>query len=421
MALVDPRHAELIKSLRQEAADARGGFRTLTTQAIAFSVAAVSAILIAGEKAPESAFATIAVFFVINAVQRTGIHKFSTANRLNGYQLHMERLVGGPDIGLAELGWEEACRAWRIVQATIFKAVYVTPQGLLSWPLFSDLCPLFYRHQKHFRKPIRNFFHDCHAKRRQSYTSWSRCISEFLERIRNLMIWFMDFLETRLPGMGIRTGETPQADDTDLSRKSKAGGFKEDLPNFWWMQSLRAQHEEAFYHAGSYLERLFATLGMLQFFSLLPLAVLFAKRWHEPHELGRAGWLALICLPVFLLIWVGNWFSLRRRRILLEDEMLSIHSCAIMWKVVALAHYLAWGPDTESENRQKYTENLAIAARNLASDALTLRRLIDDKVNFAKVAGRKKSDQNGAVIQARDAGIASFGLGLSIPERAAGS
>lgn len=344
--------AKLIECLREEATDARQCFRTFSVQAIAFAVAAVAGILVATSKVPVSAFGAVGVFIVVVAVQRISIHKMSTANRIYGYQLHLERLGIGPqnatpDSSLAWLGWEEACRAWRIVQATVFDAVYVTPRGWVAQlPPICDLLPRLFSHRPALESGLKEYRTKV-ARLREIEATIRKSVSAPEERRR-------------------LTAEASRV----YAQASEMGS------RYWWLQGERARLEGGKYHAGSYLARMLAILGAIELFSMLPIAALFLHPADDAVGTGARA-IAAVVLLVQSVIWLLNWLSLRRRRQMLEDELLSIHSCAIMWKAVALAHRKAWGAGTDPDERRRYTERLSRVACWYARDPTRIRRLTD--------------------------------------------
>ncbi|MBI4718560.1 MAG: hypothetical protein HY763_12195 [Planctomycetes bacterium] len=360
--ITPPELTPLVESLRREAADARMCLRTLLAQVIAFAVAAISATLIAGERAPDAAFAVVGVLGVVIAVQRIGLHKFSTTNRLWGYQLHLERLRGTPPHPLSLIGWEEACRAWRIVQATVFEAIYTTPRSRLArLPTITDLYPGFFVLRQPFRERLAGY---------DKYRRELRALSLAIDKIHRT-------IDEHPHGEVGDNGSRLQRDCSDLeSRRQHLEGRLIETSCLWWMPGVRAALGGGCYHAGSYLARIFAILGALQLFSLLPLLILFLRQYVE-GPLGMRGWAAGVCTSLGLMVWALNWLSLRRRRKILEEELLSIHSCAIMWKAVALAHSRAWGATVNSERRRSYTERLARIACWYARAPLLIREISD--------------------------------------------
>lgn len=320
--------AELVARIRQEADDARGCFRTMATQALIFVPAGVGTIIVAMRFATDAALASLGLLISVMAIQRVAIHKFSTSNRNHGYQLHLERLAVSDSNGLRHIGWEEMCRAWRIVQATVFRATYTTPQ---RWPFRSftalaDLAWWYYR----------------------------------------LRAWYRGYADDQ------RRGDIQAPPDVEV-----------ELP-CWWLQHHRVENvrskescEPASYHAGSYLQRMFSILEKLQVLCLLPLvlAVTIESGGGSDATLVVTVWWYVLLLASALVLMGLHHDSVSRRRQILEDEMLSIHSCAIMWKAVAMAHQRAWSGT--NEDRRRYTERLTFVACWLARDVRFIRRFID--------------------------------------------
>jgi len=72
-----------------------------------------------------------------------GIHKYSTANRNTGFQIHLARVIDYSESNkiekrlaneLRRIDWEEAMFAWRIVQQSIYTYFYGTTRRLLWIP-----------------------------------------------------------------------------------------------------------------------------------------------------------------------------------------------------------------------------------------------------------------------------------------------
>ena len=61
---------------------------------------------------------------------------------------------------------------------------------------------------------------------------------------------------------------------------------------------------------------------------------------------------------------------MERRRAILEDELLSIHSCAIVWQAVVVCHYSA--VEGRGQGLAHYSERLAEQAQDLARRALAI-------------------------------------------------
>ena len=120
----------MISDLRKEAEAVKKCFTDFSFQALLFA-SAVLGVAIANAEDPLIGLSTGVVPLVMIAVARIGVHKYATANRLHGFELCMERLSRLPQSPAATMtdacpsvGWEEAMAAWRVVQASIFEALY---------------------------------------------------------------------------------------------------------------------------------------------------------------------------------------------------------------------------------------------------------------------------------------------------------
>ena len=124
---------ELIKNLREEANNVKDCFTKFSFQGLAFSGLVLGYIAKEQVHNPFISLAGLLVVIVALTVARIGTYKYATANRHYGFELHLERTKGFPEEKLEGwrekywyVGWEEAMRAWRIVQATIYNKIYIT-------------------------------------------------------------------------------------------------------------------------------------------------------------------------------------------------------------------------------------------------------------------------------------------------------
>lgn len=303
--LLQGRDADLVSELRDEAQSVRSCFRDMATKGATIAIAAMCVLYPLALKNPWFGLTAFGIVWTLISIQRLGIHKFSTANRINGYQLHLERLDSGSPI--KNVGWEEALRAWRIVQATVFESIYTTPKPT------SD-----------------NFIMRCKSK------------------------W-------------------PFSDFSLLFYQKKELKPQNDNEFYWFLQAERAQNAGASYHAGSYMERMFNFLGLLQLFTL-PLTCMMICV--NPELVRFFSGLTATTILYFTIRMNHN--AIKRRREILENEMLSIHSCALMWKAVVIAHLWAWNNKEKIDDKIKgtgkmhYTELLAAIAKCMAENPLSI-------------------------------------------------
>ena len=123
----------LITLLRKEASEVKNCFTNFSFQAIAFAALVLAIVANYIDKLAVVAVGTTAIVTLILAVARIGTYKYGTANRNFGYELHLYRTRYFKSAGadgwkpyMREIGWEEALRAWRIVQVTVFEHLYYT-------------------------------------------------------------------------------------------------------------------------------------------------------------------------------------------------------------------------------------------------------------------------------------------------------
>ncbi len=281
---------QLTERLRTEAEDVKQCFTNFSFKALAFTAAILGVIVHYQKDNPYVALTTIPVAFLLVAVSRIGTHKFATANRNFGYELHLFRTrhisdssSNGWQAFMREIGWEEAMRAWRIVHATIFCHTYVF-----------------------------NFF---------------------LPNILRKEHW----------------------------------GVKER-----WFEPPSLREQGSYYWAGSYLRIMLGLLHTLAVISIIPMYVASHQfRMEGEADLERLFAFLSLCLLLFVVSRVTK--DIVRRRIL-ESGMLSIHSCAISWQAVVVAHYRALQRIVDDKQRgfHNYTKYLSLEAIDLSKHVLSI-------------------------------------------------
>lgn len=278
--------AELVRRLRIEADSLKECFTRFSFQAIAFS--AIVFGLLDKTETPES-YLVVASAFVITmllAVARVGTYKYGNSNLVHGYELHLEQTQNLTDTSdgwksfMRNVGWEEARRAWRIVQPTVFRHLYY----------YNALVPNLLRRE--------------HRKNSTEYR------------------WFE-------PATLIGTANV-----------------------------------DACYHPGGYLRLMVTMLHMLALLATLPIWIVALKDWRSDELEARLLVGVALGLALFVLFRVLQDYPRLR---LLEGGLLSIHSCAVMWQAVVLAHYRALERARSGAGRgyENYSKNLALEADSL--------------------------------------------------------
>ena len=331
----DPNERWLIDQLRKEASDVKSCFTNFSFQALAFSAAAFGVIIGFMDKGVNNiiVLAVIPVILFLMVVCRIGIFKYSSANRHNGYELHLARLnylyktSNSEDEkkaieNLKETRWEEAVKAWRVVQTRIFKTIYKTPDSIwtdsipvLKW-ICNKLWPGLY-----------------------SLTNKAKCIKDSFEKSSKTNCgypWFMPKLLTSFVD-GMKTRQS--------------------------------------YHSGIYLENMMSILLLMQYLLLLPMGIIiYPVIINAEYSLEVPGLWIFIFLMIIIFL---RHFRINRRREMLENELLSIHSCGIVWQAVILAHHIAL---KRMNGLEHYTEELTKIADEICTDIGNIHQWISNNM-----------------------------------------
>ena len=119
-----------MRMLRTEAEAVKDCFTKFSFQTWVIAATAIGLILELQESSSFITYASIPVIVLVMHVHRIGIYKYTTANRLYGYELYISRRkrlqknANGWEYYMARIGWEEASYAWRIIQPTIYSTFY---------------------------------------------------------------------------------------------------------------------------------------------------------------------------------------------------------------------------------------------------------------------------------------------------------
>lgn len=289
-----------IQLIREEAKQVKDCFTQYSFHALAGSVAAIGLIIAYQKDYPHASIACIPVIILLLCVARIGIHKYSTANRNHGFQLYLERIISinnndniEKNYVLRNIGWEEAMRAWRIVQATAYESIY------------------------------------------------------------NVRLLSFKFIKTERE--------------------------KDQYP---WYNPSRLIDKKAKWHPGTYLGNMLGILHVSIFLLMLPLYYYCFTNFKinvNFYSFFCAGLVVVFSFYVAFRIFKTN-FRLK----ILEEGLLSIHSCSIMWHAVAVAHYRTLKKLQGQKNLQNYSKILSELAVDLAEDIVDIHSWIDDDDNVMK-------------------------------------
>lgn len=123
----------LISQLRSEAQEVKDCFTKFSFQSLAITTAAIGIIIKFQQQVEIISLGCFPIIILLLSVAKIGNHKYNTANRNYGYILYLERMrslrthkESNKKLCESYYHWEEAMRAWRIVQTTVFSTVYHT-------------------------------------------------------------------------------------------------------------------------------------------------------------------------------------------------------------------------------------------------------------------------------------------------------
>ncbi len=198
---------KLIDALREDARSLKDCYTTFSFQAIAFASAVLSIIARYQPEYPFFGLASVATIILLITVARIGTYKYASANRQYGYELHMFRTRnlkkftgGGWKPNMREVGWEEAMRAWRVVQPTVFKHLYYTNR------LLPNILRLKHRNRLYqwFNPEKLSAAHASYYA--GSYLSVMNTILHFLSALSSIPLFFMIFQLDELNFLSWRVG-----------------------------------------------------------------------------------------------------------------------------------------------------------------------------------------------------------------------
>jgi len=149
--------------------------------------------------------------------------------------------------------------------------------------------------------------------------------------------------------------ETVYRPGSYLRRVKARRGYDPKKAPLWFCQSSLMKNSDARPYAGGYLARMHAMLLLAALASVMvlfvaavgvflrPLTHLTALRDGLPIGLLN-GFLEIVCSVAFAVsgcILVVRYRAEKARRAIMEDGLLSIHACAIVWQAVVVAHFSA--------------------------------------------------------------------------------
>ena len=367
---------ELIEHLRQESRDVKQCFTTYSYQSLIFSATVLGSVLATMQHYPLVVFSVIPVIIFLMIMCRTGIFKYASANRIYGYELHLERIrfIQGSNLDPSitktlslyrMIGWEEAQRAWRIGQTAIFRKIYKTPDEnkiaiilkKMGLDFLNYFHPGLYRYSKQVKK-LRKKFKECKDEKSINFDCPNEKCGKRAESNMKRCTAYPWFLVNDLSVLDIKNKATKSCFKRVINKIFKIG-----------------PRDQNSYHAGSYLKNILGVLILMQWLLLVPMGIV-SWLWFfpGPEKLDLQHypslWICLSMMAIMLGLILCRKVRTDRRREMLENELLSIHSCCIVWQAVVLAHYSAL--IKTNGTFKNYTQYLAEEAKELRDCAFVI-------------------------------------------------
>lgn len=345
---------DLISKLRLEAEELKDCFTRFAFQANTVTIAIIAFIAKFSSEDKYVGLAGIFIAIYTVSVMRIGIHKYHGANRLYAYQLHLE-IVQRFDIyqqsgwgkHWSNIGWEEAMRAWRIIEPIVREKLYYgeKPKKLAKFPLLPSTIKKLKRRHK-LRDNVKNSFTKKYIQQENFASKIPKINGFWRERWFKIKVFVAKWLD-----IPIGDERLELIRDEELLLKSLR----------WFEPNSIAANRDAKYQSESYLRRmsqilfLFAATGLLiSGYSILNLILEYCEPLAKDEK--RA---PVILVIGFTTLWAAavystteRYFAISAKRHILESGLSSIPSGAILWRAIITAHFRALhelNPDLDIE------------------------------------------------------------------------
>ncbi|GEM_PF-3561664 len=166
----------------------------------------------------------------------------------------------------------------------------------------------------------------------------------------------------------------------------KIANLNENRPGckYRWFEPKKMLAEKASWHAGSYLVNMFIVLHIVAFLSLAPLIITAIEMYFKEKYIVMTIAIMIILITLYFAILRVRMTVIRRR--ILEDGLLSIYSCSIMWHAVIVAYYRAmlaigYDKDKNVDNYQDVMCLMSICAVDLNNDIGNIYSWIEEDDN----------------------------------------
>jgi hypothetical protein len=363
----------LIKYLRDEAYAVRDCFTRYSVQVMSVSGGLLVAIAKFQTDNPYVGLLSIFPVILILLVLQMGVHKYATSNRLLGYELHLQRTSHYITRDhchkiIQNAGWEVAMRAWRVVQPTLWETIYEPRKSEVK----SGVSPAFLGHiyaaiEAFIAKSLGNLF------------------SYFADAKRFNLWYYPIFIKCQIEKSIILDQDS-----------NEYVGYWFDQARAFDRLSKGETKLTIRYNPGGYL-------ATMLFLFILPILICFglqylalAQMWIGNHSASAVQtqefsiWVSI--LNVLATIFVitssvagaASLKNINSRIKILESGLLSIHSCAILWEAVVLAHVRAleelhfFDESYPRKTMHGYTKAIAGQASEICSYATKIHQWIDE-------------------------------------------
>jgi hypothetical protein len=279
-----------------------------------------------------------AVILVMMRIVEIGIHKYSTANRNYGYVLHLARTYDYEKHTSAEtekknrgVGWEAAMFAWRVLQPILSDEIYKQSTRLeRSFFAFGPIERKKYRHQSYRWWNTNALMNYKESGNQLTEKGFSFHPGSYLQKAQRLIHVLCGVIFVIFAFSYIKETQCMYNATSSMAEKlASLSGFETVLQ--WTKTNLPDLRST-------------------------PEKIITMQNW----KFLLSYFLLLICL-FFLLL--REAMRQRARRIILEEGLLSIQSCAVVWRLVIFSHLKALEQgEIENKGYKGYTRRLVDCA-----------------------------------------------------------
>ena len=321
---------DLMRTLRMEADAVKETFSKYSFQSWAFTIAFIAVLMRLQKDNPEIGAAGVFPLVLLLAVLRIGMSTYTSANRIYGFELYLNRrrrLRAAYEKEL-ELGWEEANYVWRTVQSSLYTAVF----------------------RDDYEDASRTQAHSIDHQR-QNRQLRSRSITQAFRMLTGSLSPLYVRKETELFG----------------NRQNRQGRI-----TIW---------------PGTFMRTHFYIVALLCVICQVPIFY-SCYRYIQQGELIKSGLFAFLIFTSVALT-ILRMKRLNSRRQIIEDGMYSINSCAFLWKIVAEVHFKTLDElkkqqlvEQRPPNPKELSEDILISYRNYSKE---MRRLTEDLITSFEI------------------------------------